>query len=130
MRQGQLYELPSKPDDYRKLASDGQLQLLGGRGVAAKRLASGRKRKPSGASAREHQPQANGRKRAGSRPLRGFILIGIWGASPRLYCDLFRRRITQGAPKRERYSGDLMNALTISAFTQSPKEFNFPSQNA
>ena len=52
------------------------------------------------------------------------------GRKPQVYCDLFRRRITQGAPKRERYSGDLMNALTISAFTQSPKEFNFPSQNA
>jgi len=43
-------------------------------------------------------------------------------------CNLWRG--IHGAPKRERYSGDLMNDLTISAFTQSPKKFNFPNQNA
>ena|SRR5215212_212689 len=82
MRQGQLYELPSKPDDYRKLASDGQLQLLGGRGVAAKRLASGRKRKPSGASAREHQPQFKRQTGENAQALARFTALFLSGSGP------------------------------------------------
>ena len=38
---------------------------------------------------------------------------------------------TYGWPKRARYSGDEMNASTISAFTKLPLNwFNLPSQNA
>src|SRR5215213_5424687 len=62
--------------------------------------------------------------------LAALFLSGSGAQAPGYRVTCFAGRITQGAPKRERYSGDLMNALTISAFTQSPKEFNFPSQNA